>query len=74
MDAYDRCTNLGEKKILPKVLPSMVEAENSSDHPCISGIFLNFKILPSTKNEKFTMQRIFHPSIHFPHQNLKKFF
>jgi len=32
MDAYDRCTNLG-KKILPKVLPSMVEAENFSDHP-----------------------------------------
>jgi hypothetical protein len=35
MDVYDRCTNLG--KILPIVLPSMVEAENFSDHP------LNFK-------------------------------
>jgi len=33
MDAYDRCTNLG-KKILPILLPSMVEAENFSDHPC----------------------------------------
>jgi len=33
MDAYDRCTNLG-KKILPILLPSMVEAENVSDHPC----------------------------------------
>jgi len=32
MDAYDRCTNLG-KKILPIVLPSMVEAEKFSDHP-----------------------------------------
>jgi len=32
MDAYERCTNLG-KKILPIVLPSMVEAENFSDHP-----------------------------------------
>jgi len=32
MDAYDRCTNLG-KKILPLVLPSMVEAEKFSDHP-----------------------------------------
>jgi hypothetical protein len=32
MDAYDRCTNLG-KKILPLVLPSVVEAENFSDHP-----------------------------------------
>jgi len=32
MDSYDRCTNLG-KKILPIVLPSMVEAENFSDHP-----------------------------------------
>jgi len=32
MDAYDRCTNL-EKKILPILLPSMVEAENFSDHP-----------------------------------------
>jgi hypothetical protein len=31
MDAYDRCTNL-EKKILPKVLPSMIEAENFSGH------------------------------------------
>jgi len=35
MDAYDRCTNLG-KKILPIVLPFMVEAENFSDNPCIS--------------------------------------
>jgi hypothetical protein len=32
MDAYERCTNLGKKKILPIVLPSMVEAENFSDH------------------------------------------
>jgi hypothetical protein len=32
MDAYDRCTNLGEK-ILLILLPSMVEAENFSDHP-----------------------------------------
>jgi hypothetical protein len=32
MDAYDRCTNL-EKKILPIVLLSMVEAENFSDNP-----------------------------------------
>jgi len=32
MDAYDRCTNL-VKKILPIVLPSMVEAENFSDYP-----------------------------------------
>jgi len=31
MDAYDRCTNLGGK-ILPILLPSMVEAENFSDH------------------------------------------
>jgi len=31
MDFYDRCTNLGTK-ILPIVLPSMVEAENFSDH------------------------------------------
>jgi hypothetical protein len=30
-DAYERCTNLGEK-ILLIVLPSMVEAENFSDH------------------------------------------
>jgi len=34
MDAYDRCINL-EKKILLIVLPSMVEAENFSDHPHI---------------------------------------
>jgi hypothetical protein len=34
-EAYDRCTNLGEKKILPIVLTSMVEAENFSDHPRI---------------------------------------
>jgi len=32
MDTYDRYTNLG-KKILPLVLPSMVEAEYFSDHP-----------------------------------------
>jgi len=32
MDAYDRCINLG-KKILPILLPSMVEAWNFSDHP-----------------------------------------
>jgi len=31
MDAYDICTNVG-KKILPTVLPSMVEAEKFSDH------------------------------------------
>jgi hypothetical protein len=31
MDAYDRCTNL--QKLLPIVLPSMIEAENFSDHP-----------------------------------------
>ena len=31
MDVYDRCTNLG-KKILPIVLPSLVEAENFSDY------------------------------------------
>jgi hypothetical protein len=34
MDAYDRYTNL-EKKILLIILPSMVEAENLSDHPRI---------------------------------------
>jgi len=33
MDTYDRCTKLGKKKILPTVLPSVVEAENFSDHP-----------------------------------------
>jgi hypothetical protein len=32
MDAYDRRTKLG-KKILPILLPAMVEAENFSDHP-----------------------------------------
>jgi hypothetical protein len=32
MDAYDKCTNLG-KKVLPILLPSMVEAENFSNHP-----------------------------------------
>jgi len=32
MDAYDRFTNLG-KKFLQILLPSMVEAENFSDHP-----------------------------------------
>jgi len=32
MDAYDRCTNL-EKKMLPILLPSMVEAEKFSDRP-----------------------------------------
>jgi hypothetical protein len=32
MVAYDRCTYL-RKTILPIVLPSMVEAENFSDHP-----------------------------------------
>jgi hypothetical protein len=31
MDAYDRYTKSG-KKILPIVLPSVVEAENFSDH------------------------------------------
>jgi hypothetical protein len=39
MDAYDSCTNL-EKKILPIVLPSMVEAENFSGHPHISPTLL----------------------------------
>jgi hypothetical protein len=34
MDACGRCTNL-EKKILRIMLPSMVEAENFSVHPCI---------------------------------------
>jgi len=34
MDSYDRCTNL-EKEIFPILLPSMVEAENYSDHPRI---------------------------------------
>jgi len=33
MDAYDRYTNLG-KKILPILLPSVVDDENVSDHPC----------------------------------------
>jgi hypothetical protein len=32
MDSYDRSTNL-EKKNLLIVLPSMVKAENFSDHP-----------------------------------------
>jgi len=32
MDAYDRCTNLGEE-ILPIVLPSVLEAENLLEHP-----------------------------------------
>jgi hypothetical protein len=32
MDAYDICTNL-ETKILPILLPSMVEVEKFSDHP-----------------------------------------
>jgi hypothetical protein len=31
MDAYDRLPNLGVK-VLPILLPSMVEAENFSDH------------------------------------------
>jgi len=39
MDAYDRCTNLG-KKILPIVLPSMVEAEKFADHPRSSDPFV----------------------------------
>jgi hypothetical protein len=39
MDAYDRCTNLG-KKILPIELPSMVEAENFSDHPRSDGLII----------------------------------
>jgi len=33
MDAYDTCTNLREKKIFLIVLPSVVEAENFSEHP-----------------------------------------
>jgi hypothetical protein len=37
MDAYDKCTNLGKKKILQIVVPSMVLAENFSDHPHIFG-------------------------------------
>jgi len=32
MNACDRCTNLG-KKIFPILLPSVVKAENFSDHP-----------------------------------------
>jgi len=36
MDAYDRCTNLEGKKILPILLPSKVEAKNFSDHPRMS--------------------------------------
>jgi len=36
MDAYNRYTNLG-KKILPILLLSVVEAENFSGHPRISG-------------------------------------
>jgi hypothetical protein len=39
MDAYDICTNLG-KKNLPIVLPSMVKAENSSDHPRMFTVFV----------------------------------
>jgi len=35
MAPYDRRTNLGKKEILPIVSPSMVEAENFSDHPRI---------------------------------------
>jgi hypothetical protein len=41
MDANDRCTNLG-KKILPIVLPPMVEAENFSDHPRMHEVLYNF--------------------------------
>jgi hypothetical protein len=37
MDAYDRRTNLG-KKILPILLPSMVE--NCSEHPHVYTIML----------------------------------
>jgi hypothetical protein len=40
MDTYDRCTNLGEK-IVPIVLPSMVNVENFSDHPRIIAWYLN---------------------------------
>jgi hypothetical protein len=29
----DRCTNLGGKKILPIVLPTIVKAESFTDHP-----------------------------------------
>jgi len=40
MDAYDMY-QLRNKKILPIVLPSMVEAENFSDNPhCNFGCFL----------------------------------
>jgi hypothetical protein len=35
MDAYDRCTKYVKKKILPIVLPSVVETETFSDHPRI---------------------------------------
>jgi hypothetical protein len=48
MDAYDRCTNLG-KKILPILLPSMVEAENFSGHPrtgCHSNIRVGLDLEP----------------------------
>jgi len=46
MDAYDRCSNLG-KEILPIVLPSMVEAENFSDHPHIYVQTYSRNLLPS---------------------------
>jgi len=50
MDAYDRCTNLGEK-ILPIVLPSMVEAENFSDHLRIEQSCRNRKLVCCNSNE-----------------------
>jgi hypothetical protein len=41
MDAYDRCTNFG-KKILPIVLPSVVQDENFSEHPRINRTCLSY--------------------------------
>jgi len=52
--AYDRCTNLG-KKILPIVLPSMVEAENFSDHPRITLISDSTKL-----HNRYNQQNIAH--------------
>jgi len=55
MDAYDRCTNLG-KKILPIVLPSMVEAKNFSEHPR-TRIFLAV-VFETSKCSKFPHERL----------------
>jgi hypothetical protein len=54
MDANDRCTNLG-KKILPILLPSMVEAENVSDHP--RNFFILFYQMLEYKIDGWTMKR-----------------